>query len=109
MNMWAPSRPSMWRIVTPSAISRTVSTVATAMVSSSLPSAPPSRVARRRARAVGGASVRSVMAGLQQEGEGGAGCGGAARERLEPGRDGVGIDDREAPVVEADVLREQLR
>src|SRR3954469_2430720 len=107
MNMCGPSRPPMSRIVMPSAISRMTSTAAAELVSRSLTSRPPRRRPVRTGSAAG-RSASSVMAGLQQQGEGWAGGLGAAGELDELRRDRVRVDDRVAPVVEADVLGQQL-
>src|SRR3954465_5216817 len=100
MNMCGPSRPPMSRIVMPSAISRMTSTAAAELVSSSLTSRPPRR-RRVRTGSAAGRSASSVMAGLQQQGEGWAGGLGAAGELDELGRDRVRVDDRVAPAVGA--------
>src|SRR4051794_28543567 len=107
MNMCAPSRPLRSTIVMPSAASRMTRRAAAELVSSSLTSTPPRRPALRAGSALG-ASASSVTTGLEQQGEGRASGLGAAGELDELGTDGLCVDDRVAPVVEADVLGQQL-
>ena len=107
--MCAVSRPRMSRSVRPSASRRIVSSAAAELVSSSLRStAVPHAASRPPAVRRAGASAPALTAGLQEQCEGRAGGDGAAGERDELGRDRLAVDDRVAPVVEADVLGEQL-
>src|SRR6185369_16653164 len=96
--------------VAPSASRRMVRTAAAVWVISALRS---TAVAARGVGAGRASCVRTsapaLTAGLEDECEGRADAGRAAGERGVLGRDRLLRDDRVAPVVEADVLGEQLR